>query len=162
MDLQVLAAVTRANESQKLWVAEKILKHFKDLRGKKIAVWGLAFKPGTDDVRDSPAKTIVRYLAERGAAVVGHDPEGRANFQHEMGDLAGVSYVESAYEALRDADAVALVTEWSEYKRPNWDKAATLMRSRVVFDLRNQYNAKTLTKHGFHYECVGRPAATAL
>jgi UDPglucose 6-dehydrogenase len=162
VELQVLAAVTRANDAQKLWVAEKIQQHFKELKGKKIAVWGLAFKPGTDDVRDSPAKTIVRFLAERGAQVTGHDPEGTANFRHEMGEIPGVTYVESAYEALRGADAVALVTEWSEYKRPNWDKAASLMRTRVVFDLRNQYNARALTTHGFHYECVGRPAATAL
>ncbi|MEN9835800.1 MAG: hypothetical protein RL011_1993, partial [Pseudomonadota bacterium] len=125
---------------------------------KRIALWGLAFKPGTDDVRDSPAKTIAKFLLGSGATVVGHDPEGLANFKFEMGELGGLSYASSAYDALHGADAVVLVTEWSEYKRPNWDKAKGLMRNLAVFDLRNQYSRRVLEDLGFYYESVGRAA----
>ena len=160
VDLKVLKAVTDANEAQKVWVASKVKEHFGDLNGKQIALWGLAFKPGTDDVRDSPAKTIARYLLSNGATVVGHDPEGLANFRHEMGPLPGLSYAETAYQALRGSDALVLVTEWSEYKRPNWDKAKDLMRTRAVFDLRNQYSARILKDLGFYYDSVGRAGRT--
>lgn len=156
VDLEVLNAVTRANHAQKLFVAEKVVQHFGDLSGRRVAVWGLSFKPGTDDVRETPSKTIIEHLVARGATVVGHDPEGVDNFRREVGDHPGVSYAKSAYEALDGADALVLVTEWSEYKRPNWDKAKTLMRSHVVFDLRNQYSADTVRHAGFTYYCVGR------
>lgn len=155
--LEVLNAVESANRAQKLFVAEKVKKSLGDLKGKKVALWGLAFKPGTDDVREAPAKTIIGYLAEQGAEVVAHDPEGTPNFKHEMGEIAKVSYAASAYDALKGADALVLVTEWSEYKRPNWDKVKTLMRGRAVFDLRNQYSGSALRAAGFTYECVGRP-----
>ena len=158
VDLQVLSAVTAANEQQKTWVASKVKNHFGNLEGKRIALWGLAFKPGTDDVRDAPAKTIARHLISHGATVVGHDPEGLPNFKLEMGELAGLSYAASAYDALNGADAVILVTEWSEYKRPNWEKAKGLMRTLAVFDLRNQYSRGVLEKLGFYYESVGRAA----
>jgi UDPglucose 6-dehydrogenase len=158
IELKVLTAVTAANEQQKNWVAGKVKKHFGSLEGKRIALWGLAFKPGTDDVRDSPAKTIAKFLLGSGATVVGHDPEGLANFKFEMGELGGLSYASSAYDALHGADAVVLVTEWSEYKRPNWDKAKGLMRNLAVFDLRNQYSRRVLEDLGFYYESVGRAA----
>ena len=158
VDLQVLSAVTAANEQQKTWVASKVKNHFGNLEGKRIALWGLAFKPGTDDVRDAPAKTIARHLISHGATVVGHDPEGLPNFKVEMGELAGLSYAASAYDALNGADAVILVTEWSEYKRPNWEKAKGLMRTLAVFDLRNQYSRGALETLGFYYESVGRAA----
>jgi UDPglucose 6-dehydrogenase len=157
VELEVLNAVSRANAAQKTFVAEKIKRHFGDLKGKKIAVWGLAFKPGTDDVREAPAKTIIEFLSKHGATVVGHDPEATPNFKHEVGELKGVSYASTAYDALAGADAVCLVTEWSEYKRPNWEKAKGLMKGRVVFDFRNQYNGKALRSSGFQYVCVGRP-----
>jgi UDPglucose 6-dehydrogenase len=159
VELEVLDAVTRANERQKSWVASKIKTHFGELKGKKIAVWGLAFKPGTDDVREAPAKTIVRFLLDHGATVVGHDPEAVANFRLEVGDRIGLSYAKSAYDALEGADGLVLVTEWSEYRRPNWEKARSLMRSKVVFDFRNQYVGATVKEAGFTYVCVGRPLA---
>jgi UDPglucose 6-dehydrogenase len=159
LELEVLKAVTSANVAQKTFVADKVRRHFGDLKGRRIAVWGLAFKPGTDDVRESPAKTIVDYLLEHGATVVGHDPEATACFKLEMGEKRGLSYAATAYEALRGADAVCLVTEWSEYKRPNWEKAKGLMRSKVVFDFRNQYDMETVKEAGFDYICVGRPGS---
>ena len=155
--LEVLDAVTRANETQKSWVAAKIKAHFGELKGKKIAVWGLAFKPGTDDVRESPAKTIVQVLLGQGAVVVGHDPEAMPNFRLEVGERPGLSFAKSAYDALEGADALVLVTEWSEYRRPNWEKAQSLMRSKVVFDFRNQYLGWVVRQAGFTYVCVGRP-----
>lgn len=155
--MEVLTAVSTANEKQKIYVADKVKKHFGDLRGKKIAVWGLAFKPGTDDVREAPAITIITELTKAGATVVAHDPEGTPNFKREIGDITGVSYEKTAYAALNGADALVLVTEWPEYKRPNWKKAKDMMRTPAVFDFRNQYSADALIQDGFHYECVGRP-----
>ena len=157
VDLEVLQAVTRANLAQKRYVAEKVVQHFGDIKGRRVAVWGLSFKPGTDDVRETPSKTIIEHLVSKGATVVGHDPEGMENFKQELGDHPAVTYVKSAYAALEGADALILVTEWSEYKRPNWEKVASMMRSRVVFDFRNQYSADSLREAGFHYYCVGRP-----
>ena len=144
VDLEVLQAVTRANQGQKERAADKIIHHFNDLNGKRIAIWGLAFKPGTDDVREAPAKTIIKKLLDKGAYVIAHDPQGQENFSKEFGQHDRLVYTDSSYEALRGADAMVLVTEWSEYRRPNWDKAADLMSQKVVFDLRNQYRAKEL------------------
>jgi UDPglucose 6-dehydrogenase len=155
--LEVLEAVSRTNKLQKHYVSDKIKKHFGNLTGKNIAVWGLAFKPGTDDVREAPAITIVEELLKNGAQVSAHDPEGTPNFKQEVGELKGLSYVETAYDALKGADALVLVTEWPEYKRPNWQKAKELMRTPTVFDFRNQYSFEGMANDGFHYECVGRP-----
>ena len=157
--MKVVTAVENVNDQQKTLLVSRLIQHFgEDFSGLKFAVWGLAFKPGTDDVRDAPAKTIARHLISHGATVVGHDPEGLPNFKLEMGELAGLSYAATAYEALNGADAVILVTEWSEYKRPNWEKAKGLMRTLAVFDLRNQYSRGALEKLGFYYESVGRAA----
>ncbi|MCX6129878.1 MAG: UDP-glucose/GDP-mannose dehydrogenase family protein [Proteobacteria bacterium] len=157
VELQVLNAVTAANEFQKDYVFQKIAAHFRNLSGRRIALWGLSFKPGTDDVRDSPAKGLVRRLLDAGAYVIGHDPQGQNNFAREFGQHERLSYAESAYDALRDVDALVLVTDWSEYKRPNWEKVQSLMKEPALFDLRNQYEVTDLIARGFHYECVGRP-----
>ncbi|WP_141735348.1 UDP-glucose dehydrogenase family protein [Oligoflexus tunisiensis] len=162
VELKVLNAVTDANERQKNLVFQKIAQHFRDLSGRRVAVWGLSFKPGTDDVRESPAKVLIQRLLDAGAFVVGHDPQGQANFAKEFGEHERLTYAESAYDALRGADALALVTEWSEYKRPNWDKVGQMMANRAVFDLRNQYESYDLISRGFHYECVGRPDSRSL
>lgn len=157
VELDVLQAVTRANIAQKRFVADKVVAHFGEIKGRRIAVWGLSFKPGTDDVRETPSKTIVEHLVAKGAHVVGHDPEGADNFKREIGDHPAVTYAKSAYSALEGADALVLVTEWSEYKRPNWDKVKTLMRTHVVFDFRNQYSGDSVRDAGFIYYSVGRP-----
>lgn len=162
VELKVLNAVTEANEKQKNMVFQKIASHFRDLAGRRLAVWGLSFKPGTDDVREAPAKVLIKRLLDAGAFVVGHDPQGQDNFAKEFGDHERLTYAESSYDALRGADALVLVTEWSEYKRPNWDKVATLMATKALFDLRNQYESDDLISRGFHYECVGRPDSRSL
>jgi UDPglucose 6-dehydrogenase len=164
VDMSVLKAVTRANEEQKLYVADKVKSYFDrngGLKGSKITLWGLAFKPGTDDVREAPAKTVARYLLDHGATIVAHDPEGEPNFAKEFGSHERMSYAKSAYDALQGADALVLLTEWSEYRRPNFDKIKSLMRGRAIFDLRNQYGRDVVEKAGFFYECVGRPSVGA-
>lgn len=162
VELKVLNAVTEANEEQKVRVYQKIARHFRDLAGRRIAVWGLTFKPGTDDVREAPARVLIQRLLDAGAFVVGHDPQGQHNFAKEFGEHERLTYADSAYDAIRGADALVLVTEWSEYKRPNWEKIGTLMSSKALFDLRNQYESHDLISHGFHYECVGRPDSRSL
>lgn len=161
-ELTVLKAVSHANKMQKMHVARKIHSHFGgDLKGRKIAVWGLAFKPGTDDVREAPALTILSALVNWGAEVVAHDPVAQKTFSQAW-EQAGMKpsqilYVEDSYDALDGADALILLTEWPEYKRPSWTRIRSLLRTPAVFDLRNQYPYKALADAGFHYECVGRP-----
>ncbi len=162
VELKVLNAVTEANEKQKNMVFQKISAHFRDLAGRRLAIWGLSFKPGTDDVREAPAKVLIKRLLDAGAFVVCHDPQGQSNFAKEFGDHDRLSYAESAYDAIRGADALVLVTEWSEYKRPNWDKVGSIMANKALFDLRNQYESNDLISRGFHYECVGRPDSRIL
>jgi UDPglucose 6-dehydrogenase len=155
--LEVLAAVTSANKAQKQYVTAKIKRHFGNLRGKKVCVWGLAFKPGTDDVRETPAHAIITELLAEGATVQAHDPKAIESYARCFGKPAGLSFSELAYSAVDGAHALVLVTEWSEYKRPNWEKIQQLMQEKVVFDFRNQYVKDELLERGFHYECVGRP-----
>jgi UDPglucose 6-dehydrogenase len=157
VDLKVLSAVTSANEDQKLFVTGKVKKHFGTLSGKKIAIWGLAFKPGTDDVRETPALTLIRELLKDGAQIVGHDPEARETFALEIGAQERLTYTDSAYEAIKGAHGLVLVTEWSEYKRPNWQKIKFMMVSDgAIFDFRNQWSGREIKDLGFSYYCVGR------
>lgn len=158
VNLSILKAVTDGNEAHKEHAGKKILNYFGGkLAGKTVAVWGLAFKPGTDDVREAPAATIIKLLLDAGAQVVGHDPQGKDNFSKEFGSFPKLSYVDEAYDAVKNADALVLVTEWPEYKRPNFEKIAGLMKTKTIFDLRNQWSYKPLKKLGYHYECMGRP-----
>lgn len=160
VSLDILKSVTDANESQKKHGATKVIHHFGgQLTGKTIAIWGLAFKPGTDDVREAPALTIIEMLLDAGAQVIAHDPKGQTNFIREIGSKKGLAYVDNAYDAVKNADALVLVTEWPEYKRPNFEKIGSLMRSKNIFDLRNQWSFQNLKTQGFHYQCVGRPDA---
>ncbi len=161
VDLKVLRAVTAANETQKERVFAKIGAHYGDLKKKRLAVWGLSFKPGTDDVRETPALVIIERLLNAGASVVAHDPVAEHNFAKLFGQHPQLSYVDNAYDAISGVDGLVLVTEWSEYKRPNWEKVAGMMAQKVVFDLRNQYESWDLMSRGFHYICVGRPDSNA-
>ena len=158
VSLGILKAVTSGNDEQKAHAGRKVVDHFGGkLAGKTIAVWGLAFKPGTDDVREAPAISIIEMLLDAGAAVIGHDPQGAENFSREIGSKSKLSYVQDAYDAVRNADALVLVTEWPEYKRPNFEKIGSLMRAKNIFDMRNQWSYKSLKDQGFHYQCLGRP-----
>jgi UDPglucose 6-dehydrogenase len=162
IELKIMKSVQEVNLRQTESVALKIKHYFGDLSGKKIAIWGLAFKPGTDDVRETPAKTIIKILLENGAEVFAHDPKATTRFAAEMGDQKNLHYVEKSYDALQNADALVMVTEWSEYKTPDWQLVASLMNQKAVFDFRNQYNINTLISLGFYYQCIGRPDSRSL
>ena len=154
-DFRILQAVEEVNERQKLRLLEKIETHFGSLRSKRIAVWGLAFKPRTDDMREAPAVPLIRGLLERGAAVHAYDPEAMQVARGIFGK--DISYADSSYAALTGADALLVVTEWNEFREPDHARMRKLMRTPVIFDGRNIYNPEQMRGHGFTYVSMGRP-----
>ncbi|HEY6225362.1 MAG TPA: UDP-glucose/GDP-mannose dehydrogenase family protein [Gemmatimonadales bacterium] len=158
--LGVLQAVESGNERQKRVLFEKLSRHFKDdLKGKTIAVWGLAFKAETDDVRESPALVLVEALLEAGAQVRAHDPAAVETARHALGDRA--TFVEHAYDALTGADALAVVTEWLEYRNPDFTRIKQALKQALIVDGRNLYDPERLSRLGFTYDCIGRPVVCA-
>lgn len=159
IDPRVLEAVDWVNEQQKLVLQTKIEDHFgSDLNGKKIAIWGLAFKPRTDDIREAPALVLISRLLELGAEVSVHDPEAIANVQAIFGDR--ISYTREPMEALDGADALAIATEWSVYRTPDFSEMMTRMNSPVIFDGRNLYKPSDMSDAGFSYYSIGRPTVS--
>lgn len=154
MDLFVVDAVERANERQKRVLGERVRSHFGSLVEKRIAVWGLAFKPETDDIRESPALVLVEQLVEAGAEVVAHDPAAMDNVRAGLGDR--IRYEHDAYDALKGADALVLVTEWHAFRRPDFERIKSLLRQPVVFDGRNIWCPEELGQLGFTYYGIGR------
>jgi UDPglucose 6-dehydrogenase len=153
-DLQVLKAVEAVNKKQKSVLFTKILRYFNgDLKGKTVALWGLSFKPQTDDMREAPSIAIIRKLLEAGAKVKAYDPEAMAEAKHYFGST--ISYFEDQYEALIDADCLAIVTEWSEFRMPNFQVIVKLLKTPAVFDGRNIYEKNEMSKLGFDYFCIG-------
>lgn len=151
---RMLTAIDAVNEHQKHVLADKIQQRFgEDLAGKKIAVWGLAFKPRTDDIREAPSLVLIERMLAAGAEVVVHDPEAVRNVHAIFGDR--IAYADAPLEALDGADALALVTEWPEYRQPNVDEMVRRMRGRHVFDGRNILPARQLMDAGFEYEGIG-------
>ena len=151
----VNTAVHELNQRQRKWFANRILAHFdNDLTDKKIALWGLAFKPNTDDVRDAPSIDIAKALLNAGAKVAGFDPEAGSTFSSEV---TSVDIISDMYEAATDADALIICTEWSEFSTPDFKKLKTSLNKPVIFDGRNLYARNEMAKHGFHYYSVGRP-----
>jgi UDPglucose 6-dehydrogenase len=154
IELSLAGTTHRVNEVQKGVLARKLKSHIDgDLRGKRIAIWGLAFKPRTDDIRESAALTLIDTLLSEGATVVAHDPEGMDNARALYGDK--VVFVEDAYEAARDADALALVTEWRQYQNPDFEKLKSVMKRPLLLDGRNIWSSYGLRKLGFLYEGIG-------
>jgi len=154
-DFRILNSVMDVNEIQKTVLNEKVKKYYKgDLKGKHFALWGLAFKPETDDIREAPALYIIDALLEAGATVAAFDPEGMANVKTLIGDR--ISYAENQYDVLKDADALLIVTEWSLFRTPDLDKVAGLLKERVIFDGRNLYDLDKMTECGFYYNSIGR------
>jgi UDPglucose 6-dehydrogenase len=153
-DFKILRAVEEVNERQKLRLVTKLEQHFGDLKGRTIAVWGLAFKPRTDDMREAPAVPIVEHLLGHGAAVRAYDPEATAAARRIFGRR--VTFCEKSYEALADADALVIVTEWNEFREPDFRKMRQLLRSPVVFDGRNIYSPEQMRTLGFTYFSIGR------
>ena len=155
--LGILEEVDKINQNQKSLLVAKIKKHFSgSLKNKTIAVWGIAFKPQTDDIRDAPSLVIIESLLKEGAKVRVHDPAAMQNAKKVFGSR--VQYCESSFGALKDADALAVVTEWNEFRKPDFQHMKKLMKEYIVFDGRNIYDPKELRKAGFEYHGIGRKA----
>jgi len=154
-DFRILDSVMNVNEKQKTIILPKIKKYFDgNLRGKKIAIWGLAFKPDTDDIREAPALYIIDELLKEGASVVAYDPEAMANVKKLLGDK--ISYANDEYEALNGADALLIATEWSLFRTPDFEKLTKLLKSKAIFDGRNLYGVNQMKELGFYYSSIGR------
>ena len=154
-DFKILQAVMEVNQSQKSFFVQKILHHFRgDLKGKKIALWGLAFKPDTDDIREAPALDVIEALNSAGAQIVAFDPEAMENVRQVLGDSIG--FANSAYETLDDADALVIATEWAVFRNPNMDEIKTRMKTPLVFDGRNIFQPSKMKSLGFQYISIGR------
>ena len=154
-DFKILKAVDAVNEYQKRVLVKKIEAHFgSSLKGKTIAVWGLAFKPKTDDMREAPAITIIEKLLAAGASVRAYDPEATETAKRVFGDR--ITYCQHSYDALEGADALAVVTEWNEFREPDFKKIKQLLKSPVVFDGRNIYSPEQMRGLGFQYLSIGR------
>ena len=164
-DLKILDAVEAVNEAQKYILVEKIEKRFgKDLKGKKFALWGLAFKPNTDDMREAPSRVIIAELVKRGAQVVAHDPVAMPEAQHCLdvdfkGNQAGlkqVTLVDDPMVATQDADALVIVTEWKAFRSPDFDLLKTNLKNPIIFDGRNLYEPQAMQELGIEYQGIGR------
>jgi UDPglucose 6-dehydrogenase len=157
-DFKILNAVMDVNERQKLHLLPKIRKYFNnDLKGKLFAVWGLAFKPNTDDIREAPALYVIDELLKAGAKVCAYDPEAINNVRNLLGDK--ISYAENQYDCLEGADALIICTEWNEFRTPNFLRMVTGLKNKVIFDGRNLFDTKAIKELGFYYESIGRATA---
>jgi UDPglucose 6-dehydrogenase len=154
LPLEVVGAVDRANENQKRILVPRIAAHLRGLSGKIVALWGLAFKPRTDDMRDAPALAIIDSLLAEGASVRAYDPKAG----HEAARVIDprVTLCSRSYDAVEGADALVLVTEWNEFREPDFRRIKKLMRTPAIFDGRNVYDPASLKEMGFHYEGIGR------
>jgi UDPglucose 6-dehydrogenase len=154
-DFKILNAVMEVNETQKLHLLPKIKKYFKDdLKGKHFALWGLAFKPNTDDIREAPALYMIHALIAAGATVCAFDPEAMNNVKQVVGDK--IEYAENQYAALKNADALIIATEWNEFRTPDFLKIVSSLKSKAIFDGRNLFDTTAIRELGFHYESIGR------
>jgi UDPglucose 6-dehydrogenase len=165
LSMDILMSVEKVNESQKKVLGEKVIRYFskeaegkkgKVLQGKKVALWGLSFKPQTDDMREAPSIETINQLLKEGATIKVYDPAAievaKEIFNHR------IEYGKNVYDCLPDADCLVIVTEWNEFRRPNYEKMKELMKSPVIFDGRNLYDLERMNQRGFQYFCIGRGA----
>ncbi|MFT4525157.1 MAG: UDPglucose 6-dehydrogenase [Bacteroidia bacterium] len=158
-DFPILKSVMEVNENQKTIIVPKIKSYFDgDLKGRKFAMWGLAFKPDTDDIREAPALYIIKALLDAGATVTAFDPEAMDNVRMTLGE--DIQFAENEYDALFDADALVICTEWSVFRSPDFDLLANGMKDKVIFDGRNLYDLDHMRGLGFHYASIGRATVT--
>jgi UDPglucose 6-dehydrogenase len=160
--MRVLGAVQAANDRQKLVLVDKVVQRFgPDLSGRHFAMWGLAFKPNTDDMREAPSREIVAALLARGATVCAYDPIAGTEGRRVMGGLRGVQFAERADEALEGADALLIVTEWKEFRSPDFDGIRKALKQPVIFDGRNMFAPELPEAAGIEYHAIGRLTAAA-
>ena len=154
-NFSILQAVEAVNERQKKHLLPKIRNHFKgNLTGVRLALWGLAFKPNTDDIREAPALQLIEALTSEGAIIVAYDPEAMANVKKLVGDQ--IQYAANPYDAVVGADALIIATEWSEFRTPDFDRIGETLQHKVIFDGRNLFDVKQMKALGYHYESIGR------
>lgn len=153
-DFKILKAVEDVNADQKKALLPKIDDHFGSIKNKRVAMWGLAFKPNTDDIREAPALEMIDALLARGASVSCYDPEAMPNVKQIMGDK--IEFCETGYDALKGSDFLVIATEWPEFRTPDFDKIASMLSEKVIFDGRNLFELETVKKHGFTYYSIGR------
>lgn len=152
---EILKSVMRVNDAQKTILLPKIKNFFRgDLKGKKIALWGLAFKPDTDDIREAASLYMINGLTEAGAIITAYDPEAMENVQNLIGDK--IQYASNEYQALENADALVICTEWGVFRNPDFNKVSSLMKDKVIFDGRNLFELEEMTSKGFYYSSIGR------
>jgi len=149
----------QVNETQKTIIIPKVKRFFNnDLKGKHFALWGLAFKPDTDDIREAPALYLIEELTSAGATVTAFDPEGMPNVKQLLGNK--ISFAENQYDALNNADALIIATEWSVFRTPDFDQVTSKLKNKVIFDGRNVYGNDQMKQLGYHYESIGRDSVT--
>ncbi len=154
-DFKILEAVMEVNKKQKQHLNPKIKEYYGDLSGKKFAMWGLAFKPNTDDIREAPALEMIEELTKHGAKVCAYDPEAMNNVRNLIGHK--ISYSADQYSALDDADGLIVATEWNEFRTPDFEKIDKLLKQKAIFDGRNVFDVDQIKGKGFHYVSIGRP-----
>ncbi|QNR23100.1 UDP-glucose dehydrogenase family protein [Croceimicrobium hydrocarbonivorans] len=153
-EMRILQSVEEVNEDQKSVLFQKVLKRFNgDLKGKHFAVWGLSFKPNTDDMREAPSVVIIEKLLAEGATVSAYDPVAMEEAKHDLGDR--ITYAENEYEAIKGADALLVVTEWSEFRVPDFEEIKDSLNSPLIFDGRNIFEISRMAELGFEYHCIG-------
>ncbi len=156
-DFKILKSVVQINNNQVEVFIKKVIDYYKgDVNGKHFAVWGLAFKPNTDDVREAPAIKIIKKLLALGAMVTAYDPEAEETSRVELGDM--IAYAEDSYNALKDKDALLIITEWNEFRNPDLEKVKTMLKEPLIFDGRNLYDLELMEKLKFKYYSIGRTA----
>jgi UDPglucose 6-dehydrogenase len=155
---QLITVVEEVNDAQKLVIAQKIVTRFgEDLTGFTFGIWGLAFKPGTDDMREAPAIYVIKELVSRGAKIKAYDPKAvNEAKEHYLKGVQNITYVTSKYDVLKDSDALVLLTEWKEFRSPDFEEMKTQLKTPVIFDGRNQYNTFSLEEKGFEYYQIGK------
>jgi UDPglucose 6-dehydrogenase len=159
-EFKILKSVMKVNERQKTILLGPILDHYQgSLTNKTIALWGLAFKPDTDDIREAPALYMIEHLLEAGAKIVAFDPEAMENVKRQKG--YSITYAKDQYEALQGADCLLICTEWSAFRNPDFSKMSELMRSKTIFDGRNLYDLEKMVELGYYYKSIGRSIVEA-
>jgi UDPglucose 6-dehydrogenase len=159
-DFKILESVMEINEKQKTIIIPKVKNYFNNnLKGKKIALWGLAFKPDTDDIREAPALYLIEELLAAGASVTAYDPEAMHNVRKLVGDK--ITYATDEYDALRDADALLIATEWSLFRTPDFERVSSLLKNKAIFDGRNLYGIEQMKELGYFYTSIGRETVSA-